>query len=135
MYVHTYACACKLSLLLCDIELNMVISAKDAIKNFNVKLLQKLPLEDDIFFGMAKEANLFPLGSGDSIAAEPTRAKKVAYFLRHVVEPGAEEYLPKLLTVMKESEKNDVVQLADDIQAKIEPGMYVANNLYTYLSI
>ena len=93
------------------------MSAKDAIKQFNVKLLRQLPLENDIFFGMAKQADLFPLDIGDSIAAEPTRAKKVSYFLQHVVEPGAEQYLPKLLKVMKESKAANVVKLADDIQA------------------
>jgi len=108
---------------LCTIELNMAMSAKEAIKDSNVKLLQKLPLDDDIFFAMAKEADLFPLGSGESIAAQPTRAKKVSYFLQYVVEPGAEEYLPKLLIVMKNSGKDDVVKLAGDIQAKLKPGI------------
>ena len=64
----------------------------------------------------------FPLDTGDSIAAEPTRAKKVSYFLQHVVEPGAEQYLPKLLKVMKESEVANVVKLAYDIQAATRIG-------------
>ena len=93
------------------------MSAKDAIRQFNVKLHEQLPMDDSVFFAMAKQANLFPLDTGNSIAAEPTRAKKVFYFLQHVVEPGAEQYLPKLLKVMKESEVANVVKLADDIQA------------------
>ena len=100
------------------------MSAKDAIKQFNVELLRQLPLENDIFFGMAKRAGLFPLDTGDSIAAEPTRAKKVAFLLQHVVEPGAEEYLPKLLNVMKESKVANVIRLADDIQAVTGIGRY-----------
>jgi len=59
----------------------MAMSEKDAIKHFNVELLLKLPLDDEIFFGMAKKADLFPLGSSESIATEPTKAKKVSYFL------------------------------------------------------
>ena len=99
------------------------MSAKDAIKHFNVELLRHLPLEDDIFFAMANRANLFPLDVSNSIAAEPTRAKKVAYFLQHVIEPGAEEYLPTLLKVMKESKVADTVRLANDIQAATGIGM------------
>ena len=102
------------------------MSARDAIKKFNVELLRQLPLENDIFFGMAKQADLFPLDTGDSIAAEPTRAKKVTYFLRHVIEPGADEYLPELLNVMKESEHANVVRLADDIQ---EIGMCMCTHI------
>ena len=100
------------------------MAAKDAIKQFNVELLYQLPLENDIFFAMARRAGLFPLDTGDSIAAEPTRAKKVAFLLQHVVEPGAEEYLPKLLNVMKESKVANVIRLADDIQAVTGIGRY-----------
>ena len=102
----------------------MKVSAKDAIKQINVELLHQLPLENDIFFAMARRAGLFPLDTGDSIAAEPTRAKKVAFLLQHVVELGAEEYLPKLLNVMKESKVANVIRLADDIQAVTGIGRY-----------
>ena len=101
------------------------MSAKDAIKHFNVELLCHLPLENELFFAMANRANLFPLGTGASIAAKPTRAEKVAYFLQHVIEPGAEEYLPTLLKVMKESKVANTVGLADDIQAATGIGMYI----------
>ena len=99
------------------------MSASDAIQLFNVELLRQLPLENDIFFAMAKQAGLFPLDTSDSIAAEPTRSNKVSYFLQHVVEPGAEECLPKLLNVMKDSKVANVVRLADDIQAVTGIGM------------
>ena len=99
------------------------MSAREAIKHFNVELVQQLPLEDDIFFAIAEQASLFPLNTGNSIAAEPTRAKKVTYFLQHVANPGAEEYLPKLLKVMKESGFANVVRLAADIQAATGLGM------------
>ena len=100
----------------------VTLSPNEAIRQFNVELLCQLPLDSDIFFAMAKQADLFPLDTGDSIAAKPTRAKKVSYFLQHVVEPEAEQYLPKLLKVMKESEVANVVKLADDIQAATRLG-------------
>ena len=101
------------------------MSAKDAIKQFNLELLCQLPLESDLFFAMAKQADLFPLDTGDSIAAQPTRTKKVSYFLQHVVEPGAEQYLPKLLKVMKDSEVANLIRLANDIQAATGIGQYI----------
>lgn len=94
----------------------MAISAKDAIKKYKVELLQELPLDDPLFFAMAERADLFPSNTGNSIREEKTRAHKVDYFLLHVVEPGAEEYLPKLLKLMKESQFENVKKLADDIQ-------------------
>ena len=103
------------------------MSAREAIIKFNVKLIQQLPLDDDKFFALVKQADLFPLDTSDSIAAKPTRAQKVSYFLRHIVEPGAEECLPKLLKVMKESNVVNVVRLADNIQAATRIiGTYIA---------
>ena len=102
----------------------MSLSAKDIIKKFNVKLLEQLPLDDPIFFGMAKAADLFPLGTADSIAAECTRAKKVTYFLQHVVEPEADDYLPKLLKVMKDSKIAGLKKLANELQVAMEQGTH-----------
>ena len=101
----------------------VTMSAREAIKQFKVELVQQLPLEDDIFFAMAEQACLFPLDTGNSIAAEPTRAKKESYFLQHVANPGAEEYLPKLLKVMRDTKVANVVRLANDIQAAAGIGM------------
>ena len=103
----------------------MNISAKDAVIEFNVELHEQLPLENSLFFAQAKQANLFPLNNGDIIKAKSTRAEKVAYFLQHVVEPGAEEYLPKLIKVMKESKVDNVVKLAEKIQERTRIGRYI----------
>ena len=114
-------------------EVNTKMSAKVAITKFNVNLLEQLPLDDNTFFAMAKQADLFPLDAGNSIAAEPTRAKKVSYFLQHVVEPGAEEYLPKLLKVMKESKVANVVTLADHIEATMRIGRHMHSMYQQYV--
>ena len=104
----------------------MAISAKEAVKNFKVKLLQELPFDDPIFFAMVEGADLFPVGTRDSIRAEKSKAHKVDYFLYHVVEPGADYYLPKLLEVMRKSKVDNVVQLADEIEAALQPGSYLS---------
>ena len=102
----------------------MAMSAKDVIKKFNVKLLEILPLEDHTFFAMANEANLFPGSNYGSIAAQLTRASKVSYFLQYVVVPGSDVFLPNLLKVMKEFNDDNVKNLADEIQAALEPGRH-----------
>ena len=111
MYLHTI------------IERSMTLSAKDAIKRFEACLQKRLPLEDDSFFAMIKRAGLFPQYSHRHVAARPTRAEKVSYFLQNVVESRADEYLPKLLGVMKKSENRDVVNLAYEIQETMGSGI------------
>ena len=105
------------------------MDAAEAVQHFCVKLCTQLPLDNALFLAMVKEANLLPLDTGDSIRALPTRAEKVDYFLRKNIEPAAEQNLPKLLNVMKNSGVSDLKELADEIQAKlsdggIEPGMF-----------
>ena len=126
-----YICAMYMPVAVCVFTGGSIaISVKDVIKRFGVELLQQLPLDDALFLAMARRADLFPLNTEDHIRAKPTRVDKVDYFLKHVVEPGADKYLPKLLKVMKESNVNNVVRLAEDIQAAIEPGRYII--LYTH---
>ena len=103
----------------------MAISAKDAVRKFKVELLQELPLDEPLFFAMAERAGLFPLGINKAIKGKATRAHKVYYFLDHVIESGADDYLPKLLQIMRESKVANVVRLADDIQAAVGPGKYI----------
>ena len=76
------------------------MSLKDAVKHFSLQLLEKLPLDNTIFSTTADKSGLFPPGVKANIIAKSTNADKVAYYLDHVVEPGADQYLPKLLDVM-----------------------------------
>ena len=97
----------------------MSLSAREAINQFRVRLITEVPLDDVIFYAEAKSAGLFPLNTDESIAARQTNAEKVTYLLQHVVERGPDQYLPKLLTVMKNSGVANVVNLANDIEAAI----------------
>ena len=107
------------------------ISPKEAIKKFNVRLLEELPLDNQHFLGMLNEAGLFPLGTRNEVVAEKTRADKVALFLMKVVEPGADSYLPKLLDVMDKCQHDNVKALATDIRAAT--GLSMANISYLYV--
>ena len=102
----------------------MTLSARDAITCFNERLLEQLPLESGVFFAMVKQACLFPRDTADRIAELSIKPEKVSYFLKHVIEPEADVYLPKLLGVMEESEDLNVVRLADEIQAAMESGIF-----------
>ena len=95
----------------------MAVSPNEAIQSFYVRLVKEVPLNDAVFYAMAKKAGLFPLDLDDSVKAQKTNADKVTYLLKHVVEPGADHYLPLLLQVMKKSEVHNVVKLANDIEA------------------
>ena len=111
----------------------MAKSASEAIKTFNVRLIQEVPLDNTVFFAMAKAADLFPLNIEDCIMAQDTNAKKVTYLLRNVVERGPDHYLPVLLKVMKDSGVSNVVKLANDIEAAMA-GTYIhAYNTCTYV--
>ena len=103
----------------------MAISAKQAIKNYYVQLINEVPLENTQFYGLANQADLFPLGSGADVQAKATRAEKVAYLLNSIVEPGADYYLPILLQVMRNSKMQNLVKLANEIQAAINGISYV----------
>ena len=89
------------------------------VRDFSVKLLQQLPLDDPLFFAMLRGADLLPLNSGDAIRALNTNAEKVDYFLHHIIEPAASQNLPKLLRVMENSEVSILVTLANEIQEKL----------------
>ena len=106
----------------------MTISARQALKDNNVDLVKQLPLENAVFFAMAKAEDLFPLNIGESIQAEKTRAEKVTFFL-NFIDSGADTYLPKLLKVMKGSGVVNVVQLAEKMA--VATGMDGGSNSLT----
>ena len=98
------------------------MDATSVIRNYNRELVTKLPLDNEIFLSMLKEANLLSFNYGESIRQLPTRSEKVAYYLQHAIEPGAEDILPILLNVMKKCNDLIVRKLADDMQAALKSG-------------
>ena len=107
------------------LEGNITVSPKDAIRDFGPKLLEKLPLENEVFLVLADQARLFPPDVKAIIITKRTRSEKVAYFLNHVMEPGADQYLPKLLDVMKKYDDLAVQQLANEIQTATGQSMSI----------
>ena len=104
---------------------NMALSAIEAINRFNVTLMEQLPLDNAIFFGMMKRAELFHLGADQSISQQPTRQAKVTFYLERVFSIQPDEDLPKLLEVMRKSNLPGLARLADQIEAETVPGTYL----------
>ena len=92
----------------------MAVPEKDILQLFYVELIQRLPLESDKFFGIVKKLACCHY-TGDKIKAENTRSSKVSYFLSHVIEPGAKDYLPILLKAIEESKVLTFVKLVGEM--------------------
>ena len=92
------------------------VSPREAIRQFGVRLLDELPLDNARFLGMVDNAGLLPLGIQADIMAKDTNVKKVTCFKSKILEPGADIYLPKLLDVMDESGDPLAQKLAKDIR-------------------
>ena len=73
------------------------MSPRDAVRKFGPELLEKLPLDNEYFLKRADQVGLLPSGVEAAIKAKGARHDKVAYYLDHVLKPGANEYLPILL--------------------------------------
>ena len=97
--------------------------ARNILKHHKVRLLEILPLESELFLGKLGEVDLLPDNSGAYIREKGTREEKVSYFLQHVVEPSADTFLPKLLSVMEKSDNYAITKLATDINTQLKSGV------------
>ena len=97
--------------------------ARNILEHRKVRLLEILPLENELFLGMLGEGGLLPDNSGAYIRKEGTRADKVSYFLLYVVEPAADTFLPKLISVMEKSNNPAITKLANDMNTQLKSGV------------
>ena len=95
-------------------------------KNFRVKLIKSLPMNDALFLEELKSQSLLPGDLNEEIQARNTTAKKSAYFLDNVIDRSLSinnfEFLYKLLIVMSDEKyiKNDLLkQLSTEIQEEL----------------
>ena len=108
-------------------------SATNVLNYYEVKLLQKLPLESDIVLAKLNKMNLLPRDTRPTIRAKRTREKKVSYFIHHVIKPGAVIFLPLLVSVMEQWDDLAVRKLAKKMNKKLNSGLlyYVAHAWHT----
>ena len=97
--------------------------ARNILEHRKVRLLEILPLENELFLGMLGEGGLLPDNSGAYIRTKGIRAEKVSYFLQYVVEPAAETFLPKLISVLKKSDNPAIAKLANDMNTQLKSGV------------
>ena len=74
---------------------------KHILKKFYVELHDKLLLENAKFCALLYANDLLPGGNLETTNEIQTRVHKVTYFMSHIVLPGAQIYVPKLVEVME----------------------------------
>ena len=95
---------------------------KRILKKFYVELHDKLPLENARFCALLFANDLLPDGNLETINEIQTRARKVTHFMSHIVLPGAQIHLPKLVEVMKLCDDLVVRDFAERIKTAMGSG-------------
>ena len=95
-------------------------------KDFRVKLIKSLPMNDSLFLEKLKSQSLLPGDLNEEIQSRNTTAKKSACFLDNVIDRSLSinnfEFLYKLLFVMSDEKdiKNDLLkQLSAEMQEEL----------------
>ena len=96
-------------------------------KEFRIKLMTSLPMDDPIFLELLRKQDLFPGSLQEQVEAKTTKAEKTAWFLDHAIKPALDvdimKPLHKLLTVMSDVEyvKSDLLkELAAKMQWQLD---------------
>ena len=97
-------------------------------------------MDDEYFVAQLYANDLLPGDLKNEIKSLTTSAKKATKFLDDVIQPAVtsnrNEMLNILLTVMRNSGNNDVIQLAENIYSMINPILSSSNKTgYYTLSI
>ena len=98
------------------------MNAKDFIQKFYEKLVKYLPLDDAQFRASLTTAGLLPGNLKCTVTSKPTRADMAEHFLDNGIKNDINSFLI-LLTVMKNSEHDQLKLLATEIQRNI-PGNF-----------
>ena len=102
-------------------------AVKEVYKDFRIRLLQSLPMNDILFLELLNKQNLFPGDLQAQTQAKDTPAEKAAWFLNNAIEPSLNvdkfEPLQKLLITMGNEKdfKSDLLkQLSADMREKLD---------------
>jgi len=94
-------------------------------RQFYATLVKTLPMDDVTFIAELYSCNLLPGDAKDQLKSKATRASKAAYFLDHVIEPSIANTFGsfnRLLTVMEDSEYDNVKELAKLVKTRLMEG-------------
>ena len=100
---------------------------KKVFKDFRIKLIKSLPMNDAIFIELLNRENLFSGSLKEQIQGKAAKSDKAGLFLDETIQPsidiGQFECLNKLLTVMSDEEyliNDPLKQLAAKLREKID---------------
>jgi len=95
----------------------------EALKQFNLKLLNSLPMKDPVFLAGLNEKDLFSGDHKAKVKAKPTAIEAADYFLDNVIERdlinGNNDSFLKLFSVMEEYNE-PLKMLATGIKRKLK---------------
>ena len=96
-------------------------------KEFRIKLIKSLPMDDVFFLELLRRRDLFPGDLQAQVQAKDTIAAKTDWFLDHAIKPSLDvdviKPLHELLTVMSDDEyvKSALLkELAAEIQQQLD---------------
>ena len=93
---------------------------ESVIEKFYAKLVKCLPMDDVEFRANLKTAGLFPGNLKSVVASKPTRADMAECFLDSGIDNNIESF-SKLLTVMENSDHDQLKVLVNEIQKESIP--------------
>ena len=108
-------------------------------------LVNALPMNDQIFMEELFTNGLLPGNLRNELQSLDTSAQKATKFLEDVIKPAVtnngDNILNTLLTIMRNSDKDNVIQLAEHIHSMINPtlsssskaGNYILSIVTTYV--
>ena len=102
------------------------MSTSEVFRQFYVKLVKKLPMDDSLFTAELFAHGLLPGDLKQQIKAEKTPVDKATCFLDHKissdVSDGNSTNFNKLLDVMEDSENDSLKELAEKIKTALKEG-------------
>jgi len=99
---------------------------EEVFRDFQMKLVTSLPLNDVIFISILAKNNFFVGTQIDTMKAQKTEVDKASYFLNNVVLHDIDKYFVKLLNVM-EVYRDQLELLANEIKERLGISKYIHN--------
>ena len=93
-------------------------SLADTLKEYQVRLLSSLPMDDPIFVAMLDKSSFFVGNHKATMQSKETKVDKASYFLDYIIERHIDAYFVRLLNVM-EVYGGDEQSLAREIKGKL----------------
>ena len=95
----------------------------ETLKEYQVRLLSSLPMDDAIFVAMLDKNSFFVGNHKATMQSKETKVDKASYFLDYIIERHIDAYFVRLLNVM-EVYGGDEQSLAREIKEKLGISKY-----------